>query len=468
MSGFSNPIIAAGGSLVYPAIHSPGFVPGSTGWSINKNGSAEFNSVTIRGTLTTDGIIFTLPSGGDDTSTIAAILEAGNTPWLLPGTFKITCGNATLTALGPGQYIICSGDLNTIIDAQGSGDLFRWVHTGAISDGATTGGGLIGGATIDGSACTGAAVAVHAGDINALRFDYRAQHFSKTGGSWGLLMDNANNFTERAHLQVRVKDCGFAGGDGGMAGFTVTSPGGLLTSTASFARVKGRLEFTQGSNQQDGLVLANGAHIYDHDLEILGNFQGNAVNATTAAVLRITGTVPAGHPGAGTHSAISNGRLQIGAECSSATNAPATIAQAASSNSITDCYGNVNFNSNFASSGITGPGWKYDGQVQGDTALGTRRYYGETAIQNVTGNGQTIPAILPSAVILVSAAANFTGLVLGAGDEPGQVVWLVNVGTGILTFAASGSNIAEGSLGLNAARAQQLIWDSGTALWYPA
>lgn len=46
--GFSNPLVGGGGALVYPSIHSPGFVTGSNGWTINKDGSAEFNNVIIR------------------------------------------------------------------------------------------------------------------------------------------------------------------------------------------------------------------------------------------------------------------------------------------------------------------------------------------------------------------------------------------------------------------------------------
>lgn len=45
---FSNPIVG-GTTLIRPAIHSPDFVTGVSGWSINKDGSAEFNDVVIRG-----------------------------------------------------------------------------------------------------------------------------------------------------------------------------------------------------------------------------------------------------------------------------------------------------------------------------------------------------------------------------------------------------------------------------------
>lgn len=63
--GFSNPIISGGGGLVYPSIHSPDYAAGSAGWTINKDGSAEFNNVDVRGSFTgtdylidSDGIFF--------------------------------------------------------------------------------------------------------------------------------------------------------------------------------------------------------------------------------------------------------------------------------------------------------------------------------------------------------------------------------------------------------------------------
>jgi hypothetical protein len=49
--GFSNPIIGGGGGLVYPSIHSPNFVHDVSGWTIDKNGNAEFDNVTVRGVL---------------------------------------------------------------------------------------------------------------------------------------------------------------------------------------------------------------------------------------------------------------------------------------------------------------------------------------------------------------------------------------------------------------------------------
>lgn len=53
---FSNPIVG-GTTLIRPAIQSPNYGPGSSGWSINKDGSAEFNDITVRGTGTTEAIV---------------------------------------------------------------------------------------------------------------------------------------------------------------------------------------------------------------------------------------------------------------------------------------------------------------------------------------------------------------------------------------------------------------------------
>jgi hypothetical protein len=52
VSGFTNPIVGGGGNLIYPSIHSPNYVPGVSGWAINKDGTAEFNDVDILGTIT--------------------------------------------------------------------------------------------------------------------------------------------------------------------------------------------------------------------------------------------------------------------------------------------------------------------------------------------------------------------------------------------------------------------------------
>jgi len=67
---FSDPIIGGQGALIRSAIHSPNYVPGVSGWSINKDGTAEFASATLHGTLPVDD----LTSGTLDAD---AVLGAG-------------------------------------------------------------------------------------------------------------------------------------------------------------------------------------------------------------------------------------------------------------------------------------------------------------------------------------------------------------------------------------------------------
>lgn len=61
MGGFNNPIVG-GTALRIPRIQSPNYTPGSLGWAINIDGSAEFNNLTVRGTFL--GTNFILNSTG--------------------------------------------------------------------------------------------------------------------------------------------------------------------------------------------------------------------------------------------------------------------------------------------------------------------------------------------------------------------------------------------------------------------
>jgi len=51
---FTNPLVA-GTTLIRDAIQSPNYIAGVSGWSINKDGSAEFNDLTVRGELFVTG-----------------------------------------------------------------------------------------------------------------------------------------------------------------------------------------------------------------------------------------------------------------------------------------------------------------------------------------------------------------------------------------------------------------------------
>jgi hypothetical protein len=65
MIDFQN-IVVAGTKLVRDSIQSPNYVVGTTGWSINQDGSVEFSNATIRGTLIAGNGNVVLNSSGLD------------------------------------------------------------------------------------------------------------------------------------------------------------------------------------------------------------------------------------------------------------------------------------------------------------------------------------------------------------------------------------------------------------------
>lgn len=72
--GFQNPVVG-GTALRIPAIQSPNFQAGSTGWIVRNDGSAEFNNVVIRGSTLTQGVILQYsgtPAAGNLVASIAA------------------------------------------------------------------------------------------------------------------------------------------------------------------------------------------------------------------------------------------------------------------------------------------------------------------------------------------------------------------------------------------------------------
>lgn len=96
--GWGNPVV---GSTILrrPAIQSPGFVSGSTGWVVAADGSAEFNNVQIRGSSTIG------PTTGqriviDSAAGTITMYDAGNNvtgQWSAPAqTFRLVSGVAKL------------------------------------------------------------------------------------------------------------------------------------------------------------------------------------------------------------------------------------------------------------------------------------------------------------------------------------------------------------------------------------
>lgn len=67
------------GNLLIPGLHSPNYVTGVSGWSINQNGSAEFNNVVIRGGTVISGLALYYNGTPAAGNLIASIAAAGGT-----------------------------------------------------------------------------------------------------------------------------------------------------------------------------------------------------------------------------------------------------------------------------------------------------------------------------------------------------------------------------------------------------
>lgn len=97
--------------------------------------------------------------------------------------------------------------------------------------------------------------------------------------------------------------------------------------------------------------------------------------------------------------------------------------------------------------------------------------FSQSATNPDPGAGGTI-ATAGLVISRVNPAAAETGIILQAGTQNGQVVWVVNeaVAANSLTFAAAAtSHVADGTSDVIAGlTARCFVWDGSTSLWYRA
>jgi hypothetical protein len=122
---FTNPIVG-GTTLLRPAVRSPGYVQGVSGWTINQDGTAEFNDVTIRGGEIIGGtslLYSSFPpalgnligsdSAGGGTDSVGNVYLPGIVAYSAGGTQATTVygsGIGFWTATGPGGPWTTTGD----------------------------------------------------------------------------------------------------------------------------------------------------------------------------------------------------------------------------------------------------------------------------------------------------------------------------------------------------------------------
>jgi hypothetical protein len=356
----------------------------------------------------------------------AGVIEFG------PGAYKI--GSTTqLTALQPQVTVIGAGMGATTVFYYGSGDCFRWQYPtftgGSAFPGVPWGGGIFD-LTVDGTHATAAACGLHYGDMEGFQYGRIVVQNFATTGAIGIHEDNAIWWTEKTIGQATIQNC-----TQGVV-FDVTSGSASpTTSTASHYYSEWDFNFIQQA-QQDGVVIQNGSTPNAGGyLRIRGNFTSAASGSNTATPLRITGTVPAGHAGAGSFSELFLTPLFMHCESDGGTGTelPTTIIFGAGSSNSLDTSGMMWF---------TGTGWqatnagsttgnlRFQGFVVGDSTLNPSggawaqtigmQFYGTAFSNGSTGSldigwGDFFPAYanaptnILSANITVNMAHNVAG-----------------------------------------------------------
>lgn len=125
---FSNPITGGQGALVRPAIKSPNYVPNVSGWSINKDGSAEFNDIVIRGGTVVSGtalyyngtpafgnLIFSIAATAG-TDSFGNAYQAGMTSYSALGTININGPTATWLQISGSEIDISVGGAAALME----------------------------------------------------------------------------------------------------------------------------------------------------------------------------------------------------------------------------------------------------------------------------------------------------------------------------------------------------------------
>ena len=401
---------------------------------------------------------------------VNALPASGGTIWIPPGAYKAT---STVTITGKYVTIRGSGRWATAWNYTGSGDAFRVFNTdttglitgGGLYDFTIDGSGAGAGACglhMGDMRATELRIAVQnfsgTGSVNVL-FDNQYCWMEECHGYLWLINGTRNlvfSVSEPAggsytatNASPAVFTCasptfangiqvvlsggtpptGFTNGTGyfvvnasgntfqlsatsGGAAINSTSTGNgtvtQATSTNSFGYSDFQVEMLSRVGQ-DGLVIQNGAFLYNSKLAMRANFQGSA-SPQSNAVVRITGTTPVGHLNGGGPAKITSCHLDVQAELNptgGGSNAPQTIVWGnLSGNLLLGCYGILDFaqgSIGFATSNWTPAGgvgaFTFTGVIRGDANLGGGGnfysptvvgpvIYGKSLLNNTNGNTQ--------------------------------------------------------------------------------
>jgi hypothetical protein len=351
-------------------------------------------------------------------------------------------------------------DPGTVIYHYGSGPCIRMYSPLAYTSG--WGGGVLG-AIVDGSNASPGACGVQLGDIYQMKLDFTSRFFQGSG-SKGIWFDNqyfwAEQMRGRVFAQQNTSNVVFDN-SANVSGSATGSYKGTLLDVVLDCKGVG-----------DGVILQNGAVLYNHRLGIYGNMDYSP--STKRWALTITGSK------AGQFSRIQAGEVYVGMEVNGISGTqPGTINfGAAGSNYLRACKGVMDFGaaSAFAGANNWDGSFQFDGPVLGDVNL--KRSNGVATAHFSAGaisNGGFITTRFDS-IVQAFPSSNVTGVILGTGD-PGlsgtgsadQIVTVVNTGSGSITFAAAAtSHVATGtSCVIPPGTAMMFVWVANSSTWYP-
>lgn len=273
------------------------------------------------------------PTGASDSApaiqaAINALPSTGGVVYLPAGTYKVA---STVTCTTVPTYFVGDGVWATTLSFTGTGDCVRIYDPTTYGTRTRYAGGFCG-ITIDGTHAGAGSTGLHVGDLLQYELDVTVQSFTGTG-SIGVHLDNAYYWTEQLHGRIYAQYC--------TSHVVFDCSGSLTTSSGSFERCDLDIYIDQQDAYYDGVVFRNGAFTGNGSLRIRGNFASYTA-AVSSAVLRLTGSTPSGreYPSS---SGIVSGLLDIGVECGSDAYTPQTIAFGSSANTISGCYGALDF-----------------------------------------------------------------------------------------------------------------------------
>jgi hypothetical protein len=390
-------------------------------------------------------------TGAKDTAALVAAFGGTgftliNVVHLLPGTFYVTQGQVVL---GLGQYLRGAGMSATIVKLVGAvaGPAITIRNSGASTP--FQYGGIYD-LTVDGSSAAANSIGVAFGDMNGMQIMNVACNNFGGGSGVGFYGQNLHSFCEQLRFSGEAVACDQS--------FVLDGSG---AGGGDFERMEMSL-WTSPNTGGYTFILRSGVGVLDSSIRIRGNSDGGGGTGHGGGVILFGGA---------SLSTVQNCHLDVQVEQdATAGSAAQTINFFVAGSQISSCYGILDFFQPggalaFAASNNAG-NFFFTGTVNGDATLATSMWYGSSSV-TLTANGQTI-GTHSGAVVYVTATGVVTGIILQAGSFDGEILYVVNVGTNLVTFAAAGvSHVALGAAVSIATLVQRaFIWRASSSLWY--